>query len=88
MRIADGGLRIGKRRQQTEHEVGLIEEAERLQTFGFGGGAQAGEVDVRGDVLIARLLQPRGAAAFARALTPKWDGVNCLCAPMLTLFTV
>ena len=45
--------------QQAQQEVGLIEKPERRQPFGFGRGAHAGEVDVRGDVLLARLLEPR-----------------------------
>src|SRR5439155_10022722 len=49
--------------RETEEEVGLIEKAERLHSFGFGGRTDAREVDVRGDILLARMLEPCRRAA-------------------------
>ena len=43
---------------QREQEIGLIEKSERGQPCRFGRGADAGEVDVGGDVLLARRHQP------------------------------
>ena len=40
-------------------KIGLVEEAERRQSFGFGGAPHAREVDVRRDVLLAGVLEPR-----------------------------
>ena len=45
-------------RAEAEQEVGLIEEAERRQARGFGRRADAREVDVGRDVLLAGHAEP------------------------------
>ena len=59
--IADCGLRIGQAFEQSHQQVCLIEKAERDHAFGFGRRANAREIDVRGEILLAGLLQPRRA---------------------------
>ena len=56
-------LEFGERQQK----VRLIEKAERRAALRFGRRADAREVDVRGDVLLARLAQPRRAPCGLRA---------------------
>src|SRR6516165_9701521 len=45
-------------KKKKHEEVRLIEEAEGDHAFGFSGGLNAREIDVRGHVLVAGTLEP------------------------------
>src|SRR5262249_56393802 len=56
-RLQVGDVEVGA---EAEQEVGLVEEAEVRQTFVGGGGLNAREIHMRGDVAIARIFEPGG----------------------------